>query len=570
MVKASTCVVRMRPKPKVLRPEMVKAVDPSPHLGQRKQNRVANYLTPQVESHPFDDPPYFVKLFWPKIKLYDKQIDILYSVRDNDETQCPAGNMLGKDFIAGLAVIWFFCSRVPARVVTTSVDGSQLEGVLWGEIRRFLQEHEKPVVTMSGRKVQLTLGIEENHLHLRKILSNGKRCPRSEVVAKVAKKGEGMLGRHIESTDGRPRTLVVFDEASGNEDVSYESADTWAKRKLIIGNPYECTNFFKKGVKGGDIPKPGSPHFWRKVIKIKAEDSPNVRLALRQIALGKTPTGEILIPGLLDYPEYLKRRALWDKVRQCIGLDAEFYEGAEVLLYPPSWLALSTRYARSLSKGRKAVSMGVDVAEGGDSSVWTIVDMKGVLYQLSLKTPDTTVIVTQTQALMKEFGLAATNVYFDRGGGGYQHVKVLEKKGLKVQLVGFGESASDPDHFKRMRSSLQKTKEQHRRLAYKNRRAEMYGLVREMLDPSLNPDGFGIPEEYQELLRQMSPIPLWYDEEGRLMLPQKRNKPGTTAATAKPCLIDIIGCSPDEADSLALAVFGLFNVGKKITARVPF
>lgn len=41
------------------------------------------------------DPIAFVRLVWPKIKLYDKQREILYSVRDNDETVVPAGNMLG-------------------------------------------------------------------------------------------------------------------------------------------------------------------------------------------------------------------------------------------------------------------------------------------------------------------------------------------------------------------------------------------------------------------------------------------------------------------------------------------
>lgn len=73
-------------------------------------------------------------------------------------------------------------------------------------------------------------------------------------MGRVAARGEGMLGHHVaERGDGVPRTLFVADEASGVDDVSYDRADTWAKRKLVIGNPYPCNNFFYKGVKGGDV-----------------------------------------------------------------------------------------------------------------------------------------------------------------------------------------------------------------------------------------------------------------------------------------------------------------------------
>jgi hypothetical protein len=39
--------------------------------------------------------------------------------------------------------------------------------------------------------------------------------------------------------------------------------------------------------------------YFRRVIRIKAEDSPNVRYALAQIAAGKKPTGEVILPGVL-------------------------------------------------------------------------------------------------------------------------------------------------------------------------------------------------------------------------------------------------------------------------------
>jgi hypothetical protein len=155
----------------------------------------------------------------------------------------------GKDFVAGFISLWFFLSRHPCRVVTTSADGPQLEAVLWGEIRRFIQTSVVPLDSEKGGPIVV------NHLHLRKVdPRSGSICGISYIRGRVSAKGEGMLGHHVAETgDGVPRTLFVADEASGVDDQSYKASETWARRKLVIGNPYPCTNFFKKGVRGGDL-----------------------------------------------------------------------------------------------------------------------------------------------------------------------------------------------------------------------------------------------------------------------------------------------------------------------------
>lgn len=138
--------------------------------------------------------------------------------------------------------------------MTTSVDHTQLEGVLWGELRRFIQTSVVPLNATVGGPLVV------NHLHLRKMYGKGnsrKMCGLSYLLGRVAAKGEGMLGHHIAKTgDGIPRTLFISDEASGVEDISWERADTWADRKLAIGNCYQgapgCT-FFQRGVMGGDL-----------------------------------------------------------------------------------------------------------------------------------------------------------------------------------------------------------------------------------------------------------------------------------------------------------------------------
>lgn len=193
------------------------------------------------------DPLRFKNEFWPHVEFYDKQVDVIYSVANNSETYCVAGNMLGKDFVSAFIVLWFFLSRTPCRVVSTSADHSQLSAVLWGEIRRFIQTCKYPLPVERNGPLVI------NDLHLRKVV-NGEICGLSYVIGRVAKKGEGMLGHHIaDEGDDIPRTLYLADECSGVDDESYERADTWAARKLMIGNPYACRNFFYRGIKRGDV-----------------------------------------------------------------------------------------------------------------------------------------------------------------------------------------------------------------------------------------------------------------------------------------------------------------------------
>lgn len=860
------------------------------------------------------DPVEFAKHFWPDLVFYDKQEEIIYSVVENDETYVPAGNALGKDFVAGFIALWWFCSRRPARVVTTSVKMDQLEDVLWGEIRRF--------IALSKYK----LPIQYNHMKIRAIDDDGTLYPNAELVGQVSKSKEGLLGKH--STAGFkpipndvPRTLVIFDEAchddqtevmteqgwklfkdvvpgerlltmnpysweskytvpkaiykswyegqmirykgkggdiqvtpnhrmwrcspngiggsgpwsfikagdlskarhnmarwvnwdaeetdftlpavrgerknweeklingddwavflawycseghltlkgdtpyvvgitqkdpdvlkeisdlcvrmgyvpkhypgcstpqirihdrqlaeylfrygktclkkrvpdwikftsakrirmfletyvrgdgytrqndrnilytsskkmaddlqelalkagaicnihkrklaqvgaryqdrvitsstdgwvvsfnwnrtylswkyqnterveykgmvycasvppdgllltrrngypvwsgnSGIEDDTYNSTQTWAHRKLIIGNPFPCNNFFRKGVVhrfgGGDMPRPKGPNgehrgYYRKVIKIRAEDSPNVILARRQIAAGMEPTNTIIVPGVKSWAKYCQDRVLWDPILQTIGLDAEFYEGAENLLYPPEWLNRAEELhdamvARKFKRTAKA--MGVDPAAGGDKTAIAIIDEFGLIELLAIPTPDTSVIPTTVLRKMREYNLKPEQILFDLGGGGQQHVDRLRAQGYNVKGVGFGEAVSAP--LRRVPSAFaDKLDVRESRYAYYNRRAEMYGDLSILLDPASDrPQGFALPRQYDNLRKQMSVIPKVYEME-RLKIPPKDKKGRDDKQVT---LKELIGHSPDELDALVLAVHQLLHKVKKL------
>jgi hypothetical protein len=201
--------------------------------------------TPMQFTEWLEDPLKFCALCWPDIQLYDKQAEILYSLRDDNETVVHAGNELGKDFIAAIAGLWFFMSRAPARVVTTSSSQTQLEQVLWSEMKQRVTTSRFP------------FPIKMDTLHVRR-LGNGPDGyePLTYMIGHVTREVENLQGHHL--PEDKPRCLVIMDEASAIDDKFYDAVDSWAHRKLIIGNPLNTRNFFYRLCRGGDIEDPAA------------------------------------------------------------------------------------------------------------------------------------------------------------------------------------------------------------------------------------------------------------------------------------------------------------------------
>lgn len=319
--------------------------------------------------------------------------------------------------------------------------------------------------------------------------------------------------------------------------------------------------------------------YFRKVIRIRAVDSPNVRAGLEMEKLGLKPTDVEVVPGVLKYSEYVRRRLTWDKVRQVVGLDAEFYKGAENLYFPAEWLNFSARL-RPTAK-RKCRGIGIDPGEGVSKTTQTAVDEHGILEIQSILTPDTTQIVGEAIGFMNKWNCPPEQVCFDRGGGGKQHADRMRYMGYDVRTVAFGESMAPMP--KLGRSGIEERTDQREERIYTNRRAAMYGDLSAWLDPStptnnlfppgwenigdgevdLGPfKGFHIPFDdgdpiIESLRKQLAVIPKLYDGEGRIFLPPKNRKPGARNASNLKSLVEMIGHSPDEADSVVLALYAM-------------
>jgi len=231
-----------------------------------------NQLVEKLQGNPLK----LAELLWPEVKFYDKQIEIIESIRDNDETYVVAGNQLGKDFVAGFIALSFFlvpqlyfpqaycdsidrATEIPdnpdalafpttkrwllkhtRRVITTSVAEHHLD-VLWGEIGRFLMMSKVPLAASLGGE------LVSNSQEIRWKVEQLSKNPINYLVGKVSGKGEGMAGHHA------AYNLMVIDEASGVDEQVYQQGQGWAKKFLIFGNPNSCVNFFYRGVKSGDL-----------------------------------------------------------------------------------------------------------------------------------------------------------------------------------------------------------------------------------------------------------------------------------------------------------------------------
>jgi hypothetical protein len=406
------------------------------------------------------------------------------------------------------------------------------------------------------------LGFDQHWLDLRlKDPATNRHYDEHYLIGLVAAQVENFQGHHLAATPDLPRVLFVFDECSAFSDAFYDAATSQAQRFLALGNPLNTTNFFYRRCKAGDEADVSMPdRLMRHVIHIDAKDSPNVEMGLKWRRDRRPGMPPSMVPGVLGWEQYQQRLHTWDTVKRTMRLDGHFYEGQEHLMFPPEWLdASESAWEQAALQARGPCWMGVDVAEGGrDLTAWVVVDRIGVVDVLVAKTPDTAAIPTTTVSLMERHGISSRRVCFDRGGGGKQLADQLKRQGRPVRTVAFGGSAKD-----------------HR--TYQNRRAEMYGTLREAMRPTrwerapvLDEHGratggeewtrcMALPTEgddlfHAELREELAMLPLGIGAEGKIFLPPKSRSTGARNLRQK-TIEEIIGRSPDRADALALAVW---------------
>lgn len=330
-----------------------------------------------------------------------QQILLCNSIRDNRRTAAPAGNGLGKTWLAARIVLWFLFSYPHSKVLTTAPTWHQVEHLLWREIRK---AHQESLVPLGGDVLQTQINLSEDWFALGLSTNDAIR----------------FQGIHA------PRVLVVFDEATGVAEDIWEAAEGVAvgdnDRFLAIGNPTDPTARFKQVC---------DSELWN-VIRLSGEDHPNV-IENREV-----------IPGAVT------KSWIDEKLIEYGGRDSAFFRARVLGLFPEQgddMLISLADVERAQERWQKPTAtipdaLGVDVARFGSDETVEI-----ELFGNTVAMPR----FFHGQDTMKTAGSVKANKALKKGvddaglGGGV--TDRLKEQKVEVLAYNAGASAIDKEQF---------------------------------------------------------------------------------------------------------------------------
>lgn len=273
------------------------------------------------------------------IELWAKQIEIVESIRDHRNTSVRSGHKCGKSTALAVAAIWFYCCFDRARVLMTAVKASQVDEVMWKEVRRLVKASRKRGTPVDG--------------DLHELARSGLRADdERQIWGATARDGEGLAGI------SGPNILILVDEASGVHDRFFETlgtslaGDGGTVRKCYISNPTRTVgDFYKSHTTDKLDPITGEGIF--NCIHISSEETPNAR-------------GLAKIPGLAG-PEWIaEKRREWgvESPRYAVRVLGNFVQDKDGKIIPLNLIALAQQaWDETISVGD--LQLGIDPAGDG-------------------------------------------------------------------------------------------------------------------------------------------------------------------------------------------------------------
>src|SRR3990172_12070386 len=93
------------------------------------------------------------------IEPWNKQIQILNSVRDNPRTAVRSCTTAGKTEIASSAALWFLNCFYPSTVITTAPTFRQVRSIIWKRIRA---QHNRSRIALGGDPLETELKLDDD------------------------------------------------------------------------------------------------------------------------------------------------------------------------------------------------------------------------------------------------------------------------------------------------------------------------------------------------------------------------------------------------------------------------
>ena len=355
------------------------------------------------------DPEFFVTEVL-KNNLWEKEREILLSVRDNTVTAVRSCHASGKSYTAARVVVWWLTAFTDSVVITTAPTFRQVKEILWREIKGCV--HNKHIFPASALlETQINIG------------------PNWFALGLSSDKSEQFQGFHS------PHLLAIVDEASGVSEEIYQAIDGLApERILMIGNPLQNSGTFADSFKQQKVNK----------IHISALDTPNLIAGAR------------VIPGLVS-PEDVERMRIKygeesDVYRVRVLGEFPLQDSASLIAVDDVHKAIE-RTVHVLPQFEK--KLGVDVARfGDDRSVLVIRQMEKVLEKQTYSSIDTMQIAGHVLRTAKDNGIKAQNIYVDAIGVGGGVIDRLREQGWRVNGIQVSEKAQDSEHYLNLRTEL--------------------------------------------------------------------------------------------------------------------
>jgi len=393
-----------------------------------------------------------------------------------------SGRGIGKSALVSWLILWMLTTRIGSSVIVSANSENQLRTVTWGELTKWatmsINSHWwEPSATKLVPAAWLTDLVERD-------LKKGTRYWAAEGKLWSEENPDSYAGVH--NHDGM---MVIFDEASGIPDGIWSVASGFFTEKILdrywfaFSNPRRNTGYFFETFHG-------KRDFWDgEIIDARTVEGTDKAVYDQIIA---------------EYGE--------DSIQARVEVYGEFPAAGEDQFISP--VVVEDAFKRERWKDMSApIVIGVDPARGGmDSTVILVRQGRDVISIKRLKGEDTMSVVGHVIDAIEEFKPALTVI--DEGGLGYGILDRLTEQRYKVRGVNFGWKSKNP-------------------AAYQNKRAEMWGMMRDWL--------------------KTASIPVDRSLKNDLVGPMKKiNSAGAIALEGKKDMKARGLASPDAADALAV------------------
>ena len=405
--------------------------------------------------------------------------DIAYKVL---RQAVSSGRGIGKSALVSWIVIWMLTTRIGSTTIISANSEPQLRSVTWAEITKWLAMGiNSHWFEISATRVLPAKWLAEL---VEKDLKKGTRYWGIEGRLWSAENPDAYAGVH--NFDG---VMVIFDEASGIDDSIWSVAtgffteNTPNRFWLAFSNPRRNAGYFFEcfGAKRD---------FWKtKVIDARSVEGTD-KAVYEQI--------------IEEYGE--------DSIQARVEVYGEFPAAGEDQFISP--VVVEDAFKRPRYKDPTApIVIGVDPARGGmDSTVIVVRQGRDIVAIKRYKGEDTMAVVGHVIDAIEEYKPVLTVI--DEGGLGYGILDRLNEQKYKVKGVNFGSKSKTP-------------------LMYLNKRAEMWGTMKEWLKTASMPVDRSLKADLTGPLKKMN-------SSGAIQLEGKKEMKARGLA------------SPDAADALCV------------------